>query len=504
VAILQAILSLISRSLGSILSALFGWAVVALFGPTSPREKVWLSTLVGAAAAWPLLILGAIWPRLAAVALTFAYLPSWVPSWLVRGVWIGLAIVVPFVLGAVVAGRARGPAVPIPGTRRVTAPPPASAIHRSPVREPKVVRLLRGIPITLAIAASFLIVFVTVPLRRLLSMLRHQVEIDVPLVTDAHGYRFVADEIADTLARHGVEARPVEPAWTATAPSRILSTLGGPGFDAYVPQSFVQLRGPELDVLLYPNGLMLRGSGRQTAWAHGLLVEALTDAPAYQTFDPAAQDIERQIRGAWAVFGQNPAAHAGSAALDSRLDEIAEQIRALPVGYEEWQVVYRQALQLDRALRGRPQLLEARTSIDPRTRSQEEEVAMTNRATRSLSLRELLGEITGKVTLLARKEIELARTELKADLASEVAAGKGLLVTALVGILGINMFLVAAVFALAAYISAWLAAVLIGIVLAVIAGILGYVSWSRRVTSPLSATRKTLKEDAQWAKERLA
>jgi len=366
------------------------------------------------------------------------------------------------------------------------------------------VRLLRGIPITLAIAASFLIVFVTVPLRRLLSMVRRQVEIDVPLVTDAHGYRFVADEIADTLARHGVEARPVEPAWTVTAPSRILSTLGGPGFEAYVPQGFVQLRGPDLDVLLYPNGLMLRGSGQQTAWAHGLLVEALTDAPAYQTFDPAAQDIERQIRGVWAVFGQNPAAHVGSAALDSRLDEIAEEIRALPVGYEEWQIVYRQALQLDRALRGRPQLLEARTSIDPRMRFPEEEVAMTNGATRSLSLRELLGEITGKVTLLARKEVELARTELKADLASEVAAGKGLLVAALVGILGINMFLVAAVFALAAYMPAWLAAVLIGIVLVVIAGILGYVSWSRRVTSPLSATRKTLREDAQWAKERLA
>src|SRR5215470_6132360 len=180
---------------------------------------MWLSALVGAAAAWPLLILSAIWPRLAAVALTFAYLPPWVPSWLVRGVWIGLAIVVPFALGAVVASRARGPAVPIPGTRRVTAPPPSSATRRSPVREPKVVRLLRGIPITLAIAASFLIVFVTVPLRRFLSILRRQVEIDVPLVTDAHGYRFVADEIADTLARHGMEARPVEPAWTVTAPS---------------------------------------------------------------------------------------------------------------------------------------------------------------------------------------------------------------------------------------------------------------------------------------------
>ena len=61
-AIFQGLLALITRSLGSILSALFGWAVVALFGPTSSREKVWLSALVGAAAAWPILVLGAIWP----------------------------------------------------------------------------------------------------------------------------------------------------------------------------------------------------------------------------------------------------------------------------------------------------------------------------------------------------------------------------------------------------------------------------------------------------------
>jgi len=136
--------------------------------------------------------------------------------------------------------------------------------------------------------------------------------------------------------------------------------------------------------------------------------------------------------------------------------------------------------------------------------SREEEAAMTNGATRSLSLRDLLGEITGKVTLLAKKEVELARTELGADLASELAMGKGLAVAAVMGILGVNMLLVAAAFALAVYLPAWLAAVLIGAVLVVMAGILGYVSWMRRVTEPLVATRKTLREDAQWAKERLA
>jgi len=69
-AILQGLVALVTRSLGSILSALFGWAVVALFGPTSSREKVWLSALVGAAAAWPILFLGVFWPRAVAVLLS--------------------------------------------------------------------------------------------------------------------------------------------------------------------------------------------------------------------------------------------------------------------------------------------------------------------------------------------------------------------------------------------------------------------------------------------------
>ena len=58
-AVIQAVLALVSRSLGKVV------AVVALFGQTSPREKIWLSVLVGGAAAWPILLLGVAWPRVA-------------------------------------------------------------------------------------------------------------------------------------------------------------------------------------------------------------------------------------------------------------------------------------------------------------------------------------------------------------------------------------------------------------------------------------------------------
>lgn len=43
-----------------------------------------------------------------------------------------------------------------------------------------------------------------------------------------------------------------------------------------------------------------------------------------------------------------------------------------------------------------------------------------------LSTRELLGEITEKIGRIARKEVELARTEIKADVHSQIGLVKGL------------------------------------------------------------------------------
>jgi len=270
-AIVQAILALISRSLGSILSSLFGWAVVALFGQTSSREKAWLSGLVGAAAAWPILLLGIVWPRLATLVLAFVPLSSRIPTWSIRLVWILLALAVPFALGIALAARALGVPPTIPGTAPATGLPgglPAgrtTRIPHSPLSRSKGMRLLGGIPITLAIAASFLIVFVTTPVRRLLAIVRREVDVQVPLVTDARGYELVVKEVADTLTRYGFEVQAVEPPWWVTAPSKILFKFGGPSFRDYVPERLACLRGPRLEAVLYANGLAMRGSPQDTA-----------------------------------------------------------------------------------------------------------------------------------------------------------------------------------------------------------------------------------------------
>jgi apolipoprotein N-acyltransferase len=123
---------------------------------------------------------------------------------------------------------------------------------------------------------------------------------------------------------------------------------------------------------------------------------------------------------------------------------------------------------------------------------------------RLLSTRELLSLILHTASQLVSTEMALAREEGKANLDAAFATVKLLLVAGVIGLAGVNLLLVAAVFALAHVMPGWLAAVLVGGVILVISAIVGYIGWQRRVTQPLAVTRKTVTEDMQWVKERLA
>ena len=123
---------------------------------------------------------------------------------------------------------------------------------------------------------------------------------------------------------------------------------------------------------------------------------------------------------------------------------------------------------------------------------------------RQLSTRELLSRILHTGSQLVSKEIDLAREEVKANLEAELAMVKLLGIAGAGGLVGLNLLLVAMVFALAHVMPGWLAALLLGGVIFVISAIVGYIGWQRRVTRPLAVTRKTVTEDLQWVKERLA
>lgn len=127
-----------------------------------------------------------------------------------------------------------------------------------------------------------------------------------------------------------------------------------------------------------------------------------------------------------------------------------------------------------------------------------------NPETQSLSTRQLLTRLFETVSLLVTKEVELARAEIRADVKAELSMVTLLIAAGVVGVFCVNMLLVSAVFALTVWMPGWLAALAIAGLLLAIGGVLALVGWQQRVSAPLAVTRKTVKEDMQWAKERLA
>ena len=122
------------------------------------------------------------------------------------------------------------------------------------------------------------------------------------------------------------------------------------------------------------------------------------------------------------------------------------------------------------------------------------------------SVRELVTEIAQKASLLARKEVALAKAEAKEQLRAEVKMASGLGLAGVCALLTLNMLLVAGAFALAEaeIMRGWVAALLVALVVLLIGTVAGLLGWSRRVREPLPATRRSVEENVRWAKQRIA
>jgi hypothetical protein len=122
----------------------------------------------------------------------------------------------------------------------------------------------------------------------------------------------------------------------------------------------------------------------------------------------------------------------------------------------------------------------------------------------ALSTAELIKEITREVGVLVRKQIELAKAELREDVRAEAVAAGGLGVGAIAALLALNMIFVTIALALARVMPGWAAGLIVTGFLLGIAAIAALVGWSKRVRTPLERTRRSLQEDIKWTKERLA
>jgi uncharacterized membrane protein YqjE len=118
---------------------------------------------------------------------------------------------------------------------------------------------------------------------------------------------------------------------------------------------------------------------------------------------------------------------------------------------------------------------------------------------------ELLKELSNQTTTLVRQELELAKAEMtekgkQAGLGAGMFGGAGL-----VGLLALGALTTCLIAALATGVDLWLAALIVALVYAAIAGVLALAGKrkAQEVTPPAPEQAiESTKEDIQWAKTR--
>jgi uncharacterized membrane protein YqjE len=121
---------------------------------------------------------------------------------------------------------------------------------------------------------------------------------------------------------------------------------------------------------------------------------------------------------------------------------------------------------------------------------------------REQSVGDLLKQLSQETSTLVRQEMALARAELK-EQGKRAGVGAGLLGGAgIAALLTLGALTACIILVLSEWMDAWLAALILTVVWAVIAGVLALQGRTKvqEATPPAEQTVETLKEDVEWAK----
>jgi uncharacterized membrane protein YqjE len=120
------------------------------------------------------------------------------------------------------------------------------------------------------------------------------------------------------------------------------------------------------------------------------------------------------------------------------------------------------------------------------------------------SLSELFSSMSDDLSTLVRKELELARVEVKEDVSRLGAVAKFFSIAGVAAFFAVMMLLFAAAWGLSEVVPEGVAFLIVGVVLGLVAAVLGLRgrTEAQQLDPKPEQTIETLKEDVQWLSER--
>jgi hypothetical protein len=136
--------------------------------------------------------------------------------------------------------------------------------------------------------------------------------------------------------------------WVLTLPARILSRVAGPNVRNLRPDRLIVLTGSNLNVGVYPSDIAISGTVRRRTQARAAIVSRLVTASAHQTTSKEAQEVEDRLGEVARAGGRDAAV--SSARARKEFDAIDKTLLDLEVPEDEWDILYRIRLQIERDL----------------------------------------------------------------------------------------------------------------------------------------------------------
>jgi hypothetical protein len=324
VAIIAGLIGLLGRFAGQLLNTTLGWATLLLFGKVPAKRQTLLLVIVFGSLIWFALVIGVLVPAVGDMIVSAVPRPDFIPeSWVRLGMLIG-AIVLPLLIGL-------------------------AAVFLSEKRDRSLARnaigVLRGYPFALVLPLMLVLLALVGTWRKIKSLAHRWTDTHIPVIVKPGGYDAVLDDVIAGLRHAGLDVDTSDAGVLLSGPPKLLDLIAGRGLGELVPDRLMILRGQNLEVLVYPSDLAISGTKEMVARARAALATRVSDAPAYLTTSAEAQHVEDRLDEIRHAAQTNPV----GATLDA-LHDVDEKLARLTVSYEEWDILYRERLQVEHEL----------------------------------------------------------------------------------------------------------------------------------------------------------
>jgi hypothetical protein len=328
VTIIISALGMAGRIAGDLLTTALGWACSLMFGRVPRSHQVFVGLMMAFSLLWVIVLVGLLVPSIASFMLSTTPHPPFVDQALLGFTLLVGALFLP--LGVGIAGYF----VPAAGAR-----PSGLAIPREALRGYLMAPLISGLLVFLAGVGIA---------RKVRSRRYGWSDVHVPIVVEPDGYDTVVRDLADALSSAGIEAKVGEAPWVLTLPARLLSAVAGDNVRKLRPDRLMELGARNLRIGIYPSDVAISGKTRDRTRARAAILGRLTASKAHLTTSAEAQKLEDQIAKVLPAGGAAP--HGLDHAARTRLDAIDEKLLEAPIPTDEWDILYRIRLQVERDL----------------------------------------------------------------------------------------------------------------------------------------------------------